>query len=61
HNGSGSPGNLLEKIMEYEYSDPNSHELGLHSSMKYMTLLGGKITTEPDGLGRGTTFVLWFR
>jgi DNA-binding LacI/PurR family transcriptional regulator len=61
HNGSGSPGNLLEKIMEYEYSDPSGHELGLNNCMKYMTLLGGKITTEPDGLGRGTTFVLWFR
>jgi DNA-binding LacI/PurR family transcriptional regulator/signal transduction histidine kinase len=60
--GRGIPGNLLEKIFEFGYSNKkDGHELGLHSCSKYMKEMDGKIWAESNSPNSGTTFVLQFK
>jgi DNA-binding LacI/PurR family transcriptional regulator/signal transduction histidine kinase len=55
------PGNLLEKIFEFGYLNPDTeYELGLHICQKYMNEMGGKIWAEANVPNQGTTFVLQF-
>ncbi|MCL6589628.1 MAG: substrate-binding domain-containing protein [Firmicutes bacterium] len=62
NNGCGIPSNLLEKIFEFGYLNPDAgYEPGLHSCQKYMDEMGGKIWVESPGLGKGTTFFLQFK
>jgi DNA-binding LacI/PurR family transcriptional regulator/signal transduction histidine kinase len=59
--GRGVPGNFLEKIFEFGYSNKkDGHELGLHSCSKYMAEMDGKIWAESNLPNPGTTFVLQF-
>jgi DNA-binding LacI/PurR family transcriptional regulator/signal transduction histidine kinase len=61
NNGYGPSHNLLEKIFDFGYPNPTTgYELGLHSCIKYMDEMGGKIWADANNPNQGTTFVLQF-
>jgi len=58
-NGIGIDPKLLDKIFGYGFSTKqDGHGYGLHGSANAATELGGTLTVDSDGIGRGTVFTL---
>ncbi|MTI88230.1 MAG: GHKL domain-containing protein [Balneolaceae bacterium] len=60
-NGGGIEQKVLNKIFSHGYTTKSGgHGFGLHSCANYMTEMGGKLTVNSPGLGKGATFTLMF-
>jgi len=58
-NGCGIPRDDLTKIFSHRFTIKNSgHGFGLHSCANTIGEMGGKITVESDGPGKGATFTI---
>lgn len=57
--GAGIPPENLERIFAFGFSTrPDGHGVGLHSAANQAREMGGKLTVESAGAGRGATFTL---
>ncbi len=60
-NGLGIAPDNLSQIFNHGFTTKrDGHGFGLHSSASYMAEMGGKMSVESEGLGKGTTFILTF-
>lgn len=56
-NGCGISKENLDKIFQHGFTTKDQgHGFGLHSSFVYMKEMGGTLSVESDGIGKGTTF-----
>jgi PAS domain S-box-containing protein len=58
-NGVGISPENLTRLFEYGFTTrKNGHGFGLHGSVRAAQELGGTLTVQSEGLGRGATFIL---
>lgn len=58
-NGCGIKTEDLPKIFSHGFTTKeDGHGFGLHSSLKYMKEMNGKIAVKSEGLGKGTRFII---
>jgi C4-dicarboxylate-specific signal transduction histidine kinase len=58
-NGVGIPPENLTRIFQHGFTTrANGHGFGLHSSANAARAMGGSLTVQSDGPGRGATFTL---
>ncbi len=57
--GVGIPAKNLTRIFEHGFTTrPDGHGFGLHSAALAASGMGGSLTAQSDGIGRGATFTL---
>src|SRR5262249_14304925 len=57
--GIGIPAADMERLFRHGFTTrPHGHGFGLHSSLQAAREMGGKLTVESEGTGRGSTFTL---
>ncbi|CAM2067595.1 Histidine kinase [Sulfidibacter corallicola] len=60
-NGVGIAHENLEKIFNHGFTTKaNGHGFGLHTCANFMTEMGGDLSVQSDGPGKGATFVVTF-
>jgi DNA-binding LacI/PurR family transcriptional regulator/signal transduction histidine kinase len=60
--GEGIPPENLGRLFNYGFTTkPGGHGFGLHTCANYVRQMGGTITGESDGPGRGATFTVEFQ
>lgn len=58
--GTGIKKDQRSEIFTHGFTTKNTgHGFGLHSCANYMKEMGGKISVESEGRGKGATFTLW--
>jgi signal transduction histidine kinase len=59
-NGIGIDASSIDKVFVHGFTTkPTGHGFGLHASSLAATELGGELRVQSEGLGLGTTFILW--
>jgi C4-dicarboxylate-specific signal transduction histidine kinase len=59
--GHGIAGENLDRIFAHGFTTKqDGHGFGLHSCANSLTEMGGRLTVESGGLGKGAAFTLWF-
>ncbi len=59
--GVGIPPENMEKVFTYGFTTKTAgHGFGLHTCANYVKQMGGTLTVESDGVGRGATFTVTF-
>ena len=58
-NGTGIAPEVRDKIFQHGFTTkPGGHGFGLHASAITMREIGGSLTAESEGVGRGATFAI---
>jgi len=59
--GVGIPAENLEKVFSYGFTTKAAgHGFGLHTCANYVKQMGGTVTVQSDGPGKGATFTVTF-